>query len=1556
MPSDSHDQHSTGPRPTDQRPAGLNRSSQKPAGLYRPEHERDACGVGFVCHMKGVPSHDIIRDGLTILKNLHHRGAVGADPETGDGSGILMQIPDAFLRQEVVFDLPNRGKYGVGVAFLPRDVDQRNRCGLAIEQYVANEGQQFLGWRDVPTDNRCVGHGARAEEPAIRQFFVGNNGLDADAFERKLYVIRKQVERAVRGSGMPQAHYFYIPSLSCRTLVYKGQLMAHQVDRYFPDLNDPAMVSAIALVHQRYATNTFPSWGLAQPFRFIAHNGEINTVIGNRKWMQAREAALESGRLGRDIPKLFPIVEPGMSDSASFDNVFELLVQGGRSLPHAAMMMIPEAWGMHDEMDQARRDFYEFHAKLMEPWDGPAAMAFTDGRVVGATLDRNGLRPARYMITKDDRIIMASEAGVLDVPADQVVKKWRLQPGRMLLVDTVQGRIVDDEELKDDLAQAKPYGRWLVSNQLHLARLDMAPVVPHISGEELLAWQKAFGYSHEDLHVILAPMADRGEEPIGSMGNDTALAVLSDRPQQLFNYFRQLFAQVTNPPIDPIREEIVMSTGCAIGSEHNLLRATPTAARRIRLETPLLTNREMAMLREVELGGLNSITLPMLFPIAEGAEGLERAVEALCAQAAEAIRQGCTVLILSDRGMDRDHAPIPSLLATAAVHNHLIREGLRTRCGFVIETAEAREVMHFALLIGYGAGAINPYLALDTIEEMAHTGFLPGASDVDDAHAHFIKAVKKGMLKVMSKMGISTVQSYRGAQVFEALGLQGTFVEKYFTGTSSRLEGIGIVDVAADTIRRHLEAFSDRPAIGALEHSGQYQWRRGGEFHQYNPEVIAKLQDAVRRGSYEVYKEYAQQVDDSSRRLATLRGLMELKWAKKPIPLEEVEPASEIVKRFCTGAMSFGSISKEAHENLAIAMNRLGGRSNTGEGGEDPERFVPDADGNLRRSAIKQVASGRFGVTSHYLTNADELQIKIAQGAKPGEGGQLPGHKVNEVIARVRHSTPGVGLISPPPHHDIYSIEDLAQLIFDLKNSNPAAAVSVKLVAEVGVGTIAAGVAKGHADLILISGHDGGTGASPISSVRHAGGPWELGLAETQQVLVMNELRGRVRLQTDGQLKTGRDVVIGALLGADEFGFATAPLVASGCIMMRKCHLNTCPVGIATQDEDLRKRFPGKPEHVINFFRFVAKDVREIMARLGFRTFDEMVGRVDRLIARPAIDHWKAKGLDLTAILHRVDVPEGTPVRHCEEQDHGIDQVLDNKLIALAEAALERGERVEFKHAIRNTDRTVGAMLGHEVSKRYGEKGLPDDTLHLKLHGTAGQSFGAFVPRGITLELVGDANDYTGKGLSGGRIIVRPPRAATFRPERNIIVGNTVLYGATSGEAYFCGVGGERFAVRNSGARTVVEGVGDHGCEYMTGGRVVVLGKTGRNFAAGMSGGVAYVFDPNGRFAQRCNTSMVELSRLSEAEDLVEVRELLERHLQFTGSNVASEILEDWEESFGQFIKVFPLDYKRVLAERAGSKARAKGADKAVAAPAGKGKTGGKGKGGKGKREGSHIG
>ena len=1491
-----------------------------PKSLYRPETEHDACGIGFVAHIKGIASHSMVQDGLAILNNLTHRGAVGSDPDSGDGAGILLQVPDKFLRKVVDFELPEVGTYGVGVVFLPQDSDQRAQCEALIEQYVANERLTFIGWRDVPTDSTGIGPIALSEEPVIRQFFVGGNGLEDNSLERKLYIIRKSVERVVRALPISQARYFYVPTLSCRTLVYKGQLMAHQVDTYFPDLKDPDLVTAISLVHQRYSTNTFPSWGLAQPFRFVAHNGEINTVAGNRKWMTAREASLESGRFGRDINKLFPIIEPDKSDSASFDNVLELLVMAGRPLPHAAMMMIPEAWGRHDEMPQDRRDFYEFHAKLIEPWDGPAAMAFTDGRLVGATLDRNGLRPARYVVTKDDRIIMGSEVGVLDIPASQVVRKWRLQPGRMFLVDTVQGRIINDVELKQELAAAKPYGRWLKSNQLHLAGLELNPVVTTLSGDDLVTQQRAFAYTQEDLDVMIGPMAQQGMEPLASMGNDAALAVLSEKPQLLYSYFKQLFAQVTNPAIDPIREEIVMSLGMALGAEQNLLRVNPKSARRVRLESPILTNRELAVMCAVEMDGLHSTTLPMLYPVADGAEGLKAAVDDLCMKADEALRNGCTMLILSDRNVSKEMAAIPSLLATAAVHNHLIKEGLRTRAGFVIESGEARETMHCALLIGYGAGAVNPYLALDTVAALVTSGQLPNIS-VDDAQRNYVKGINKGLLKIMSKMGISTVQSYRGAQVFEAIGLSSELIDAYFCGTPSQLEGIGLPTLAEDCARRHQQAYPSRVVNElALPNEGQYQWRRGGEVHQLTPRVVALLQEAVKRNSYEVYREYADTVNDSSQKLAALRGLLAFKFSGEPIPIEEVEPASEIVKRFATGAMSFGSISKEAHENLAIAMNRLGGRSNTGEGGEDADRFTRDDNGDLRRSSIKQVASGRFGVTSHYLANADQIQIKISQGAKPGEGGQLPGHKVNEVIAKVRYSTPGVGLISPPPHHDIYSIEDLAQLIYDLKNANPTAEISVKLVAEVGVGTIAAGVAKGHADHILIAGHDGGTGASPLSSVRHAGSPWELGLAETQQVLVMNDLRGRVRMQTDGQLKTGRDVVIGALLGADEFGFSTAPLVASGCIMMRKCHLNTCPVGIATQDEELRKKFTGTPEHVVNFFHFIAQDVREIMAQAGVRTFHELVGRVDLLDTRKAVDHWKTEGLDLSPILHQPEVGDDIPIRHTRAQDHGIDDILDRQLITLCKEALENGTPVSHTLPMRNIHRTVGTMLGYEVTQRYGVEGLPEDTIHLRFEGSAGQSFGAFIPRGMRLDLIGDANDYTGKGLSGGRIVVRPPDDATYRPERNIIVGNTVLYGATSGEAFFNGVAGERFAVRNSGALTVVEGVGDHGCEYMTGGRVVVLGKTGRNFAAGMSGGIAYVYDPRERFPGRCNQSMVELTAVSEPGDIATIKKMLEAHVQHTGSAVATEILEDWQESYPQFLKVFPLDYKRVLEEQAARK------------------------------------
>jgi glutamate synthase domain-containing protein 2/glutamate synthase domain-containing protein 1/glutamate synthase domain-containing protein 3 len=1499
----------------------------KKQGLYDPQFEHDSCGVGFVANIKGVKSHDIIEKGLQVLLNLTHRGATGADPETGDGAGLLMQMPHLFLKEEcrkTGIDLPAVGGYGAGLVFLPRDVVQRNRCEELLEYYVRQEGQALLGWRDVPTDNRLVGRTSKEGEPVIRQIFVGSKAAGPAALERKLYLIRKQVERRIRESDLTEKSFFYVPSLSARVLVYKGQLMAHQIKAYYPDLSDPRMESALVLIHQRYSTNTFPSWRLAHPYRFLAHNGEINTLRGNINWMRAREATMASPLFGEDLKKIFPVIEPGGSDSASFDNALELLVMAGRPIAHAMMMLIPEAWARHDFMEQERRDFYEYHAKLMEPWDGPAAMAFTDGTVIGATLDRNGLRPARYVVTKDDLVVMASEAGVLDIPPDRVLKNGRLEPGKMFLVDTAQGRIIGDKELKHALAMERPYGQWLRENQFWLDELTdeslspAADVPPEAEpdDESLCRLQMTFGYSVEDQNMIMAPMAVNGEEAVGSMGTDTSLACLSDKPQLLYNYFKQLFAQVTNPPIDPIREELVMSLSTTLGSEQNLLDATPKHARKLKIKHPVLANEELARLRRVSIDGLASETIPMLFPAREGAEGLKRALDEICRRASDAIRRGVTILILSDRGVDEGNAPIPSLLAMAAVHHHLIRERTRTRAGIVVESGEAREVMHFALLIGYGAGAVNPYLAFRTLERMCGDSVLPESIDPKKAVQNYIKAIDKGLLKVISKMGISTIQSYRGAQIFEAIGLDSELVDRYFTGTASRLSGAGIEIIAEETLARHRSAYPSRPAGSpCLRNPGQYHWRRDGEYHMYNPDTIARLQHAVRSGSARTYREYAEMINDVNRSRATLRSLLDFRWAERAVPIDEVEPAKEIVKRFATGAMSFGSISKETHETLAIAMNRIGGRSNTGEGGEDPDRFLPDPNGDSRRSAVKQVASGRFGVTSHYLVNADELQIKMAQGAKPGEGGQLPGHKVDKIIAKVRHSTPGVGLISPPPHHDIYSIEDLAQLIYDLKNANPRARISVKLVAEVGVGTIAAGVAKAKSDVVLISGHDGGTGASPLTSIKHAGVPWELGLAETHQVLVMNDLRGRIVVQTDGQIKTGRDVAVAALLGAEEFGFATAPLIALGCIMMRKCHLNTCPVGVATQDPELRKKFEGAPEHLINFFFFVAEELREIMARLGFRTVTEMVGRVDRLDPVRAMDHWKARRLDLSPLLHKPDVPARVATHKVQEQDHGIDKALDYVLLEKARPAIENGTPVEIEMPIRNVHRTVGTILGSEVSRRHGGEGLPDDTIICRFKGTAGQSFGAFVPRGITLILEGDANDYLGKGLSGGRIVVFPPSGATYVPEENIIVGNTLLYGATSGEVFIRGMAGERFAVRNSGAVAVVEGTGDHGCEYMTGGRVVVLGKTGRNFAAGMSGGIAYVIDPDGYFAKRCNPGMVEAGPLAGSGEEEFVRGLIERHRDLTRSALARRVLDAWPEHLPRFVRVMPLDYKRVIAE-----------------------------------------
>ena len=1488
-------------------------------GMYDPRFEHDACGIGFVASIKGHKSHDIIVKGIQVLINLTHRGACGCDPETGDGAGILIQIPHRFFARECAalgFELPAPGQYGVGMTFLPVEKHQRLSCEGILERIIREEGLTVLGWRDTPVDGDAIGRVARASQPYIQQIFVGaGSGMDEDALERKLYVVRKRAEAEVARSSMPNKGDFYLPSLSARTIVYKGLLLAPQMAHFYGELSDPDVMSALCLVHQRFSTNTFPTWQLAHPFRYVAHNGEINTLKGNVNWMHARQSVLRSPLFGDDIRKLFPIVAPGGSDSANFDNALELLFQAGREIPHAMAMLIPEAWSSNPHMNLVKRAFYEYHASLMEPWDGPAAIAFTDGRVIGATLDRNGLRPARYLVTHDDMVVMSSETGVLPVKPENVKKKGRLQPGKMFLVDTVAGRIVSDKELKERLCSRQPYAQWLRENQITVEQLAEPPRQHGTEHDTILCRQRAFGYTDEDLKMILAPMAEKGEEPIGSMGTDTPLACLSDKPQPLFHYFKQLFAQVTNPPIDPIREEMVMSLISYIGTERNILDETPQHCHTLKLPHPILTNRDLEKLRRVSQGDFLATTLPTLFPVDDGEKGLERALHQLCRRATLAIKSGYTLLILSDRGLDNDYAPIPSLLALTAVHNHLVREETRTQVALIIESGEPREVMHFALLIGYGASAVNPYLAIETLEDMAMRGHLPEGVTFEKALAHFAKAVNKGLLKTFSKMGISTLQSYRGAQVFEAIGLNKALVDKYFTGTASRIEGVGLDVLAREAKMKHDLAF--RPITDAdteLPIGGNYQYRVRGEYHLINPLTVSKLQQAVRQESFQTFQEYTDLIDKQNRQLCTLRGLLEIRKSAKPVPLEEVEPASEIVKRFATGAMSFGSISKEAHETLAIAMNRIGGKSNTGEGGEDEARFERDANGDWRRSAIKQVASARFGVTTNYLVNADELQIKMAQGAKPGEGGQLPGHKVDEVIARVRHSIPGVGLISPPPHHDIYSIEDLAQLIYDLKNANPRARISVKLVAEVGVGTVAAGVSKAHADVVLISGDSGGTGASPLSSIKHAGIPWELGLAETQQVLVMNDLRGRIRVQTDGKLQTGRDVTIAALLGAEEFGFATTPLVALGCIMMRKCHLNTCPVGVATQDPVLRKKFQGQPEHVINFFFFIAEQVRRYMAQMGFRTFNQMVGRVDMLEARAAADHWKARGLDLSAILHSPEVPARVARRCVEPQDHGLHQALDYKLIEHAREALENGTPIEIKLPVRNVHRTVGAMLSGEIARRYGSAGLPNDTIRFEFTGSAGQSFGAFLAKGVTLTLEGDANDYVGKGLSGGRLVVFPPRDSTFLPEENILIGNVVLYGATSGEAFFNGMAGERFAVRNSGATAVVEGLGDHGCEYMTKGTVVVLGKCGRNFAAGMSGGIAYVLDERGDFAEkRCNTASVDLEPVVNPRDVDGLHDLIRRHVEFTGSPRGQWVLENWYAMLPRFVKVFPHEYKRVL-------------------------------------------
>jgi glutamate synthase domain-containing protein 2/glutamate synthase domain-containing protein 1/glutamate synthase domain-containing protein 3 len=1503
-------------------------------GLYHPAQEHEACGIGFVASVRGQKSHDIVSKGIQVLLNLTHRGACGCDPETGDGAGILLQIPHKFFVREcrkLGFELPRPGAYGVGMTFLPVEKHERLQCEGILERIIREEGLTVLGWRDTPCFASAIGRVARGSQPYIQQIFVGCGAFtEEDAFERKLYVVRKRAENEIAVSGINDAEVFHIPSLSCRTIVYKGLLLAPQITNFYKELSDPDVTSALCLVHQRFSTNTFPSWQRAHPYRYIAHNGEINTLKGNVNWMHARQSLLQSPLFGDDIRKLFPIIAPDGSDSANFDNAVELLLHSGRSLPHAMAMLIPEAWAGNPHMKPDKRAFYEYHACMMEPWDGPAAIAFTDGRVIGAILDRNGLRPGRYVVTNDDQVIMASEAGVLDIEPEQVKMKGRLQPGKMFLVDTVEGRIVPDKEIKHRLATRQPYAQWVKDNQITIDQLPAPSRMHHPDPETLLRRQRAFGYSDEDLRMILRPMASKSEEPVGSMGTDTPLACLSDQPQSLFNYFKQLFAQVTNPPIDSIREEIVMSLITYIGSERNILSEEPENCHMLKLGHPLLTNLELEKLRRVSTRDLLAITLPALFRASEGEAGLKRGLDELCQRASLAGKAGYTLLIISDRGVNKDYAPIPSLLALAAVHNLLVQEETRTQVALITESGEPREVMHFALLSGYGASAINPYLALESVENLAARGELPDTVTPELAAQHFIHAVKKGLLKTFAKMGISTLQSYQGAQVFEAIGLNRELVDAYFAGTASRLEGIGLEVLAREAQLKHEHAF--RPLTESeteLAVAGTYHQRVNGEYHLLNPLTISKLQQAVRDESFSTFREYTDLIDNQSSNLATLRSLMKLKKSANPVPIEDIEPAKEIVKRFTTGAMSFGSISKEAHETLAIAMNRIGGKSNTGEGGEDEERFKPDANGDLRRSAVKQVASARFGVTANYLVNADELQIKMAQGAKPGEGGQLPGHKVDEVIARIRHSIPGVGLISPPPHHDIYSIEDLAQLIYDLKNVNPQARIAVKLVAEVGVGTVAAGVAKAHADVVLISGDSGGTGASPLSSIKHAGIPWELGLAETQQVLLLNDLRGRIRVQTDGKLQTGRDVVVAALLGAEEFGFATTPLIAMGCVMMRKCHLNTCSVGIATQDPVLRKRFQGQPEHVVNFFFFLAEQVRQYMAELGFRRVDEMIGRVDMLDAQPAVNHWKARGLDLSAILYNPPVPSRVARRCVQAQDHGLEQVLDHDLLAQSQAALESRVPVEIKLPVRNAHRSVGTMLSGAIARRHGSAGLPDDTIRIHLEGSAGQSLGAFLANGVTLTLEGEANDYVGKGLSGGRLIVYPPRRSRFAPEKNILIGNVALYGATSGEAFFNGMAGERFAVRNSGATAVVEGVGDHGCEYMTKGLVLVLGACGRNFAAGMSGGVAYVFDERGDFTEkRCNLDSVDLEPILETPDgqLVEsgrvdarmvesqlVRDLVARHLKLTRSPRAAWILDNWAEALSRFIKVFPHEHKRVL-------------------------------------------
>ncbi|XEC95496.1 glutamate synthase large subunit [Paenibacillus tarimensis] len=1488
-------------------------------GLYDPQFEKDACGMGFVANIKGIKSHTIVRQALTVLENMEHRGGQGSEPNTGDGAGILLQIPHTFFVREMKkldIELPQEGDYAVGMVFLPDDERIRAAQERVLEQIVREEGQTFLGWRTVPTNDEKLGESAKAAKPFVRQVFIGRNeSLQGELpFERKLYVIRKRAELAIRYSGAEGGDMFYFSSMSSKKIVYKGMLTTEQVRSFYTELNDESVETAIALVHSRFSTNTFPSWERAHPYRYLIHNGEINTLRGNVNWMHARQTLFASELFGEDMEKIKPVINPDGSDTAMFDNTLEFLYLAGRSLPHAAMMMVPEPWSNHESMSDDKKAFYEYHSTLMEPWDGPAAMAFTDGTQIGALLDRNGLRPARYYVTKDDTIILGSEAGTVEIPPENILYKDRLRPGRILLVDTKEGRIISDEEVKTAIAAEHPYREWLGEHLIGLEDLPDAPELPEPDHATVQRRQQAFGYTFEDLRKVLEPMAGSGVEPIASMGYDAPLAVLSDRPQRLYNYFKQLFAQVTNPPIDAIREEIITATGTTIGPERNLLKPEPESCRHIRLESPVLSNEEFAKLRHVRRPGFKSITLPIFFQASEGEAGLRAALTGMCEAADRVIGKGHNIIILSDRGIDRENAAIPALLAVSALHHHLIRQGTRTKVSILLESGEPREVHHYGLLLGYGVSAINPYLAFETLDDMIRQGMLKGISH-EKAVKNYIKAATKGVVKILSKMGISTIQSYRGAQIFEAVGLKQELIDEYFTWTQSRIGGIGLDVIADETLKAHNRAFEGKEGtVMELESGGEYQWRKDGEEHLFSPQTIHTLQMSCRANDYKLYKKYSELVQGEDKKFLTLRSLLSFKKDSGSVPIDEVESVESIVKRFKTGAMSFGSISKEAHEALAIAMNRIGGKSNTGEGGEDPARFTPDENGDSRRSAIKQVASGRFGVTSNYLVNADEIQIKMAQGAKPGEGGQLPGRKVYPWVAEVRGSTPGVGLISPPPHHDIYSIEDLAELIHDLKNANPRARINVKLVSEVGVGTIAAGVAKGRADVILISGYDGGTGASPMASIRHAGLPWELGLAETHQTLMLNNLRDRVVVECDGKMMNGRDLAIAALLGAEEFGFSTAPLVVLGCVMMRVCQLDTCPVGVATQNPELRKKYMGDPAYVVNYMKFVAQELREIMAELGFRTIHEMVGRVDKLETKQLIHHYKAKGIDLTGLLHQVEVPSDA-VRYCvQEQNHGLELSLDMKeLLPKAQPALERGEKVRGTFPIFNTNRVVGTILGSEVTRRFGAAGLPEDTISFHFTGSAGQSFGAFLPKGITLSLEGDSNDYVGKGLSGGKLIIAPSPNATFAAEENVIIGNTAFYGSTGGEAYIRGIAGERFAVRNSGVKVVVEGVGDHGCEYMTGGRVVILGGTGRNFAAGMSGGIAYVYDEAGDFYKRCNLEMVALERLEDEAEIAEVRSMIERHVEYTGSAPGKKVLGDWEAALSKFVRVIPKDFKRML-------------------------------------------